>query len=212
MIFTLLGKSDHCIAYDYSSTDWDDPRNHLRNVPWEDIFKLGASVLLLVNFVNRFKVGIDVYIPHHKYQVKPHSSSWFPAACAAAIAHRNHFFCLYQQNKSSGSKVKFRQASNYCKKVLEATKLAYTNKTKECITSQKLGSSYFWQIANSIFNKDKSAIPPLFNDTEVLPSVSDTAKSFAKNFMNQVSTVSVHPFCLGTVFTPKLWKEGGQKK
>ena len=75
MIFTLLGKSDHCIAYDYSSSDWDDPRDHLRNVPWEDIFKLGASVLLLVNFVNGFKVGIDVYIPHHKYQVKPHSSS-----------------------------------------------------------------------------------------------------------------------------------------
>ena len=24
--------------------------------------------------------------------VKPHSSPWFSAACAAAIAHRNHFF------------------------------------------------------------------------------------------------------------------------
>ena len=28
------------------------------------------------------------------------------------LAHRNHFFRLYQQNKSSESKVKFRQASN----------------------------------------------------------------------------------------------------
>ena len=33
---------------------------------------------------------IDVYIPHQKHQVKPHSSPWFPAACAAAIFHRNH--------------------------------------------------------------------------------------------------------------------------
>ena len=49
--------------------------------------------------------------------------------------HRNHFFHLYQHNKSSASKVKFRQASNHCKKVLEAAKLAYANKTKECITS-----------------------------------------------------------------------------
>ena len=38
---------------------------------------------------------------------------------------------MYQQNKSSESKVKFRQASNYCKKVLEAAKLAYATKTKE---------------------------------------------------------------------------------
>ena len=37
------------------------------------------------------------------------------------------------------SKLKFRKASNSCKRVLEAAKLAYANKTKEAITSQKLG-------------------------------------------------------------------------
>ena len=66
------------------------------------------------------------------YQV--HSSSWFSAACAAAIAHRNHFFFVCTNNKSE-SKVKFRQASNPCKRVLEAAKLAYTTKTKESTTS-----------------------------------------------------------------------------
>ena len=33
----------HCIAYDYSRTDWDGLCDHLRDVPWEDIFKLGVS-------------------------------------------------------------------------------------------------------------------------------------------------------------------------
>ena len=33
----------HRIAYDYSCADWDGLRDHLRDVPWEDIFKLGAS-------------------------------------------------------------------------------------------------------------------------------------------------------------------------
>ena len=75
------------------------------------------------------QVGIDVYIPHCKYQVKPHSSSWFSAAFAVATVHRNYFCCLYHQNKSSQSKVKFRQASNRCRRVLEAAKLAYTTKT-----------------------------------------------------------------------------------
>ena len=89
---------------------------------------------------------------------------------------------MHQQNKSSQSKEKFRQASNRCKRVLEATKLAYANKTKESITSQKLGSRDFWRIANSVLNKGKSAIPPLFNGPEVLSSASDKAKLFAKNF------------------------------
>ena len=69
-----------------------------------------------------------------------------------------------------------------CKRVLEAAKVAYVNKTKESIFPQKLGTQVFWQIAKSVLNKDKSAIPPLFNSPEVLSSASDKAKSFAKNF------------------------------
>ena len=157
------------MTYDYSRADWDGLRDHLRDVPWEDIFKLSASAAAS-EFCEWVQVGIDVYIPHRKYEVKPHSS------------HRNHFFRLYQQNKSSESKVKFRQASNHCKRVLEAVKLAYATKTKESITSHKLGSQDFWQIANSVLNKGKSAIPPLFNGPEVLSSASDKAKLFAKNF------------------------------
>ena len=108
----------------------------------EDIFKLGASAAAS-EFCEWVQVGTDVYIPHRKYQVKSHSSPWFSAACAAAIAHRNHFFGLYQKDKSSDSKVKFGQASNCCKRVPEAAKVTYANKTKESISFQKLGSRDF---------------------------------------------------------------------
>ena len=60
---------------------------------------------------------------------------------------------MYQKDKYSDSKVKFRHASNRCKRALEAAKLAYANKTKESITSQKRGSGDFLRIANSVFNK-----------------------------------------------------------
>ena len=182
--FPINSKQDtpfHHVAYDYSRADGDGLHDHLRDVPWEDIFKLGASTAAS-EFCEWVQVGIDVYIPHRKYQVKPHSSPWFSAASAAAIVHRNHFFRLYQQNKTPESKVKFRQASNCCKRVLEAAKLAYATKTKESIASQKLSSRDFWRIANSVLNKGKSAIPPLFNGLEVLSSASDKAKLFAKNF------------------------------
>ena len=33
----------HCIAYDYFCADWNGLRDHLRDVPWEHIFKLAAS-------------------------------------------------------------------------------------------------------------------------------------------------------------------------
>ena len=111
----------HRVAYDYSRADWDGLRDHLRDVPWEHIFKLSASAAS--EFCEWVRVEIDAYIPHRKYQVKPHSSPWFSAASATAIVHRNHFFRLYRQNKSSESKVKF-------KSILEAVKLAYASETK----------------------------------------------------------------------------------
>ena len=53
------------MAYDYSHADWDGLCDHLRDV------KLGASAAVS-EFCEWVQVEIDVYIPHHKYQVKPH--------------------------------------------------------------------------------------------------------------------------------------------
>ena len=46
--------SFHCIAYDYSCADWDGLCDHLRDTPWEDIFKLSVSACV--------QAGIDIYI------------------------------------------------------------------------------------------------------------------------------------------------------
>ena len=77
MAFSPLGNSDHVvvsvsidfpsnsqrdapfhrIAYDYSRADWDGLCDHLRDVPWENIFKLSASVVLL-DFAGGFRLEL----------------------------------------------------------------------------------------------------------------------------------------------------------
>ena len=144
---------------------------YLRDVSWESLIS------------SAFAAAIEFY----KWVQGP--SPWFSATFAAVMVYRTHFFCLYQRNKSSESKVKVRQVGNCCKRVLEAAKLAYAPKTKESITSQKLGSQDFWQIADSVLNKGKSVIPPLLNGLEVLSSTSDKVKSFPKNFSKNSNLV-----------------------
>ena len=60
--FLLNSKRDapfHRIAYDYSRADWDGFCGHLKDVAWEDIFKLSASLLLLpVTFVSGFRLEL----------------------------------------------------------------------------------------------------------------------------------------------------------
>ena len=33
----------HCLTYDHFCADWDGLRDHLRDIPWENIFKVSAS-------------------------------------------------------------------------------------------------------------------------------------------------------------------------
>ena len=93
--------------------------------------------------------------------------------------NRDSFHFWWHENfvkHQNVSKCYDQDCSNHCKRVLETAKHAYANKTKETITSQKLGSQDFRQIVNSVLKKGKSVIPPLFNSPEVLFSASDKAK------------------------------------
>ena len=98
------------------------------------------------------------------------------------LIHCNTGSCFPHMTGVAKNIYMFRQACNCCKRVLEAAKPSYATKTKESITFQKLDFQAFWQIANSVLNEGISAIPPLFKGLEVLPSGSDKAKLFAKNF------------------------------
>ena len=144
--------------------------------------------------------------------VMSHLSPWSSSACAAVIAQRSQFSRLYQQSKTFESKVKFKQASNCSKSVLEAAKLPHAHKTKECLTYQKICFWNFWRIANNILKKGESAFPPLFNFPEMLCSASDTAKLFAKNFSknsnldNSVICLPVFPSRTNLKLSSKLFK------
>ena len=83
----------HCIDHHYCRADWDGLCDYFRDAPWEDIFKLSASAVAS-KFCEWVHVGTDLHIPHFEHQVKPHSSTWFSAACAASIVYRNDVFCV----------------------------------------------------------------------------------------------------------------------
>ena len=50
--------------------------------------------------------------------------------------------------------MKFEKVSNHCRKVFEGAKLVYANKTKESLTSQKVGSWDFWQLIKVLSTKE----------------------------------------------------------
>ena len=51
----------HFIANDYSRGNWDGLRDHLRDIPWEYIFKVGTSTATN-EFYEWVQVGIDLYL------------------------------------------------------------------------------------------------------------------------------------------------------
>ena len=88
MAFPSLGNSDCLMLLNFRQTQ-------NRILHGKISCKLDASAAAS-EFVHGLRLELSL-----TYHVKSHSSPWFLAACAAAIVHRNHFFRLYRQNKSS---------------------------------------------------------------------------------------------------------------
>ena len=208
-----LGSSDHCVvsvsidmpskcssevpfhrtSYRYAQADWDNFRSYIADGPFNFFFKFRASKLtsLISDWIRN---GIELFIPHKTYQQKPHSQPWFTAACAAAIAHRNHFFHEYNRNPSNVSKSNFRTASNRCKYTINQAKTNYANLIKLRIEAQNLGTREFWRITNSVMNRGKSSIPTIVNGPEIISSSLDKARLFAKMFSsNSILNDDGHP-------------------
>ena len=102
--------------------------------------------------------------------------------------------------------------------VFETVNLAYPSKTKDSITSKKLHSRDFWQIANGVLTRSKSAIPPLINGPEGLASAYGKAKLLARNFFKNsnledsgfslpVSPSTTNLKCIVIVKLPSLVKK-----
>ena len=167
----------HCIAYYYSRADWDRLRDHLRDVPWEDIFKLSTSAAAS-EFCEWVQVGIDVYIPHRKCQVKPHSSPWFSAACAAVVVHRNHFFFVCTNRKNLlNLKTSSARLIISVKGFLKLPNLHMLIKLNSLSLPRNFALGNFGELLIVFSTKVN-----LFNGPELLSPASDKRKFFAKNF------------------------------
>ena len=152
--FPLNSKQDapfHQIAYDFQLQRYIYINFNLnpltiftsssRSTKLKDIFKFGTSAAAS-ECREWVQIETDVYIPHCKYQIKPHSSPCFSAACTDVIVHRNHFLHLYQQSHSSESKVNFRQTI-VAKGFLKLANLSILIK-QQSIAFQKLGYQNIW--------------------------------------------------------------------
>ena len=197
----LLGKSDHMVisvdvqfvfkstnehpyhrtVYSYRKADWDGFRGHLTGVSWLDIFKHDATYAAK-EITEWVEIGIDCYIPHRKFQLKLHSSPWFTPSCAAVIAHRNHYFHQYHRNATPENKKLCCDSRNHCKKVLKDARSNYAEATRCSVASQLIESGAFWRICNSVLNRGKSIITPLFNGPEGLTTSTGKANLLARNF------------------------------
>ena len=103
---------------------------------YESISLNSVLLLLLANFVSGFRLELMYISLIESIRSSLIHLHGFQLLVLKIEIYRNHFFCLCQKDKFSESKVKFRQASNRFKRVLEAAKLAYVNKTNQYIISQ----------------------------------------------------------------------------
>ena len=64
---SLQAQRDSPSAYKYSRADWDGVRDHLKDVLWEDIFKLiDFAAAAAAEFCDWCQIGNYAYVTHRK--------------------------------------------------------------------------------------------------------------------------------------------------
>ena len=134
--YSQQGVPFHCIAYDYSYIDWDG----LRNVSWEDIFKLSTSAA-----TSEFCKWIQVWLMCISLieSVRSSLNHLHGFQLLMLLPYLTFFVCMKRINllnlKYSSDRLVI-----IAKRFLKGTNLHMLIK-QESITSQKLGSQDFWQ-------------------------------------------------------------------
>ena len=193
----------HRTVWQYSKADWCGFRSFIRDIA-DKI--LSESVHKSAHELSEWLLtGMETYIPHRTYQVKPHSQPWFTPECAAAICQRDHFFHQYRRNRNADNLNQYRAARRHCKETLHEVKSRYASHVRDSIATQKLGSKDYWRIYNSIMNRNKSTIPALnCSDTGAPMATSSADKAellstqFAKNSCLDDGGVTPPPFAQRT--------------
>jgi hypothetical protein len=147
---SILGKSDHAVVnvdisfglntshdppihktfFSFHCGQWDDFRDLLRDIPWDEVFQLPTEECAK-EISSWLQAGIDAFIPSQKYHARPHSSPWFSPACEVAIAHRNQYFHLYRRCDSEVNRRLFTSARNQCRRVILDARSDYKEKVHE---------------------------------------------------------------------------------
>ena len=96
----------------------------------------------------------------------------------AAIAHRNHHFHQYHQNVTPENMKLFCDSHNLCKSFLRDARFNYAKTTRRSVASQLIRSCDFWSICNSVLNRWKSIIPPIYNGPEVMTKLTSLLQIF----------------------------------
>jgi len=100
------------------------------------------------------------------------------------ITHPNHFFHIFRCDNSIKNKRLFIDTH---RKTIQNARKNYQESVIAKISTQKLGSCDFWKIFNSVSNKGKSAIPPLFDGFNVVTSACDKSELLASTFAHNCS-------------------------
>jgi len=144
------------------------------------------------------KSDIEAFVPFHMYQVKPGFFTMVLTClrCCNCSSQLLATFYLLRRDDVMNKQL-FNAAHKSYRRVLNQAKSTFDIKTQNLITSQKLGSRDFRIICNSVFNKSKSILPPLFNSLEVLTKLSCVLRLFLKTLPLMILGQNFHLELIG---------------
>ena len=169
-------KSSKRRLWKFEKADWDGMRDFIGQFPWYDWLRCCSSSETADRITDVLLLGMKCFIPYSYSPGSAGSPKWFSSECARAVDAKNRCFRSYKDNPTSDIHKAYREARNYCSKVIDSAKKDFIQRTALKLCSCPAGSRSFWSLSKAVCNNFcTSSFPPILDSNGV--SVND---SFAK--------------------------------
>lgn len=111
-------------------------------------------------------------------------------SCSTAVAHRTHYFLLYQLYICHHNRRLFLATRNKYKRVIEVANTLFAERMRRHIVFNNCDRWEYWRLSNNVLNKRELSISPHFNQVECF------ARTFYKNSTHDLSGVYLPNFSI----------------
>lgn len=201
-----LGASDHAViqadfpisafkepitqrtVWRYNQADWGRLQHFYRTYDWSSTIQ-DCPDRSCSNITSAILAGMKRYIPSRQLASRPTDPPWWTPECSDAVHSKQRAWRSYRSQPTAEIQEAAKQATEYCKSVLERSKCAHLATLRRKLSAGNMSERSWWSTIKRASGNNRNSTIPTLHDQKGREHISNAEKAecFGEYFASKCS-------------------------